>query len=243
VAKSGRFANALREMHFQGAQPWEADLMGCANLGFDRRDEMLVQVSCCTSGAPFPWALFNRSRGHWRAALIRTAAPDPSLEIRNGVLHEEIPVYSRGDPMCCASRYRWVTFHPRNHRFVASHGYPSRSSLNAAGLEPARSRGQTAAPCLKSGKRGPATFQILPDVPGPRCLAVHPAQYLSVINKTGSYGHPPHAITVELGPFRKRVPPGQAAIVGLNFGAYLAPGEHPVRVIGAPGPEILVLRH
>lgn len=74
------------------------------------------------------------------------------------------------------------------------------------------------------------TFEILPDIPSPRCAIARSDQHLVVINRTSEI------ITVSLGNYKFNVEPGESGTIDAAFGSYLSPGVH--RVTTTLSPEL-----
>jgi hypothetical protein len=74
------------------------------------------------------------------------------------------------------------------------------------------------------------TFEILPDIPSPRCAIARPDQHLMVINRSGE------KITVSLGNYKIDLEPGESGTIDAPFGSYLLPGVH--RVTTTLSPEL-----
>jgi hypothetical protein len=88
------------------------------------------------------------------------------------------------------------------------------------------------------------TIYVGDGTPEPRCLRVRGAQRLQVVNKVGPSGPADKTTTVRWPPFgRRRLTPGSAVVFGENFGSYLAPGDHIIRIskYGGGGAEVLLV--
>lgn len=73
---------------------------------------------------------------------------------------------------------------------------------------------------------------LYPDIPDPRCARVRPEQVLRVVNRTQA------SLEVRIGPFATTLEPGEVYELDVPFGAYLAPGVHPLLVVPCCGPEV-----
>jgi hypothetical protein len=82
------------------------------------------------------------------------------------------------------------------------------------------------------------SFQLLSDVPGPRCQVVGPNQRLQLINLTGGPGAEPVPVTLDWAGFHQKIKPHQAVVLDGAVGTYLKPGVHDVVTKGAPGPTV-----
>jgi hypothetical protein len=85
---------------------YQPKLIDCVDLTGDGQNEMVAQVLCCTSGAPFPWAIFKQQNGQWIPALIRTRSPSAKLTVTSAGVTESSPAYADDDPLCCPSGRR-----------------------------------------------------------------------------------------------------------------------------------------
>lgn len=97
-----------------------------------------------------------------------------------------------------------------------------------------------AAGACQSGTDAPATIELNPDVPLPRCLIVRPDQPLRVVNTTARFGSPGQVVTVQLGtlPLRRLAPGASTTYDAL--GDLLVPGVHRLKtsLYAGSGPEI-----
>jgi hypothetical protein len=82
------------------------------------------------------------------------------------------------------------------------------------------------------------SFQLLSDVPGPRCQVVGPNQRLQLINLTGGPGAKAVPVTLDWAGFHQKIKPHQAVVLDGNVGTYLKPGVHDIVTEGAPGPTV-----
>jgi hypothetical protein len=82
------------------------------------------------------------------------------------------------------------------------------------------------------------SFQLLSDVPGPRCQVIGPGQKLQLINLTGGPGSKPVPVVLDWAGFHQKIKPHQAVVLEGKVGSYLAPGVHDIATEGAPGPTI-----
>jgi hypothetical protein len=109
-------------------------------------------------------------------------------------------------------------------------------------IEPGRHM-LAAAPCLSTGGDGIAPVELFPEVSSPRCLLVAPGERILVANRTGAFQRRSAvSVTVRLGDYVARLAPQQAAFFPSPVGTFLAAGLHGLRVHGAPGPSVLVVK-
>lgn len=87
-------------------QTYGLETVKCQDLTGDGNPEMVVQLSCCTAGAPFPWAIFTEHHDHWKMVLDRTDTPEPQLKVVPEGVEETTPAFGPSDPLCCAGGKR-----------------------------------------------------------------------------------------------------------------------------------------
>lgn len=87
-------------------QTYALEPVKCQDLTGDGKPEMVVQLSCCTAGAPFPWAIFTEHDDHWKMVLDRTETPEAQLKVTAEGVEETTPAFGPSDPLCCAGGKR-----------------------------------------------------------------------------------------------------------------------------------------
>jgi hypothetical protein len=105
------------------------------------------------------------------------------------------------------------------------------------GKEPGAEGPPAAGVCPRSHAKV-VSFQLLSDVPGPRCQVIGPGQRLQLINLTGEPGVKPVPVMLDWAGFHRKIEPHQAVVLDALVGTYLAPGVHEIETEGAPGPTV-----
>lgn len=114
---------------------------------------------------------------------------------------------------------------------------PVKRAAGVTGRERASSSSPSVGVCGRAHGRV-ASFDLLPDTPGPKCLVVGPGQRLRFVNETGRFGASPQPVRLDFAGFRATIPPGGAVVLEAAVDSYLGPGVHAVETEGAPGPEV-----
>lgn len=83
---------------------------------------MTVQYSCCTISAPTPLAVFKAVDDKWQLAYLLLNRLVYNIKLQGNSILERTPVYSRTDPLCCASHYRIYRLRWNGRRFVTTSG-------------------------------------------------------------------------------------------------------------------------
>jgi hypothetical protein len=123
-----------------------------------------------------------------------------------------------------------------------AHFKVARRDGGSPAIEPGRHM-LAAAPCISTGRDGIAPVEFFPEVPSPRCLLVTPGERILVANRTGAFQRRSAvSVTVRLGDYVARLAPQQAAFFPSPVDTFLATGLHGLRVNGAPGPGVLVVK-
>jgi hypothetical protein len=107
----------------------------------------------------------------------------------------------------------------------------------AGGKEPGAEGPPAASVCPRSHAKV-VSFQLLSDVPGPRCQVIGSGQRLRLINLTGEPGVKPVPVELDWAGFHEKIEPHEAVVLNAPVGTYLAPGVHDIETKGAPGPTV-----
>jgi hypothetical protein len=93
----------------------------CKDVTRDGRKEMIVALTCCTSGTPTPWAIFERQRRAWRPVFQVVSRKVSLWGLRvnaDSDVIEKLPRFKPGDALCCPSSFSYRMTHWNGSRFV-----------------------------------------------------------------------------------------------------------------------------
>jgi hypothetical protein len=101
----------------------------CYDLTGDGRNEMIVELVCCTGSSLDPWAIFTPRGERWSLGFSRintqvfmltvgAFAPLGRAAANGRAVEEKIPEYGPGEPSCCPSSYRYAYTSWRGASFV-----------------------------------------------------------------------------------------------------------------------------